>query len=528
MLLREKNKLNQIWKVYNELIGKAKSDKNKINSLLIDNEEISGKSNISNAFNEYFASIGNKLGENFTNNGEFKNYLNNPNLNSIYLETISEEEIKKEISKLVNKKTPGNDDIPAWLVKLSSNFIAQPLSWIFNKSIENGHVPSQLKISKIIPIYKKGDKKCPSNYRPISLLSIFNKILEKLIYKRLYEFLNKFNILYNYQFGFRRNHSTMLALTELSTKIRELTESNNYTIGIYLDLSKAFDTVNHDILIYKLNYYGIRGKALNWLISYLKNRQLTTYVNQTYSNLKISNIGVPQGSVLGPLLFLIYVNDIFKIIDPRSNEEIRLFADDTNIFITNNSLNQTFKQAQLTLNKISNWFKNNQLTLNIEKTSFSLFTNKTNVNNSNRLKVNGKEISQVHSTKYLGLYLDDQLKWTKHSLHVKNKLNQLTGALRYLTKFINNEQAKTIYYAYIHPHIQYGLENYGQSNLKNTKIIQTAQNKALKILFKKDPLFNTTELYRETQLLNVNSLKDHLTLKFEFKQRNNQTLLWPT
>ena len=206
-----------------------------------------------------------------------------------------------------------------------------------------GTVPGDLKLAKIIPIYKKKEISNPENYRPISLLSIFNKLMEKLMFTRLYSFLSKYQILYQYQFGFREKHSTVQAIIEITDDIKEQLDKGNIVLGTYLDLSKAFDTVNHKILLKKLNYYGIRGIVNNWFESYLTGRQQTTYVNGQYSSKSYISTGVPQGSVLGPLLFLIYINDIVSCAGSNS---LRLYADDTNLFVFDKSLENIFSKTQ--------------------------------------------------------------------------------------------------------------------------------------------------------------------------------------
>ena len=261
LLEQKNNDARHIWKVYSSIMNKNRKQMNKINELLWKGNVVKDNS-IADVFNEYFCTVGTDLAKTFTNNSEYKSYLTDQHEHNMFLTPVDEVELKEEINKLKTGKSPGIDGIPSVVLKATAEFITEPLTHIFNSSFMESTVPKTLKTAKIIPIYKKDEKNKPGNYRPISLLSIFNKLLEKLMYKRLYSFFTKYNLFNKYQFGFRKNYSTTLALIEIIDKVRKELDNGNNAIGIYLDLTKAFDLVNHDILLYKLNYYGVRGQTL--------------------------------------------------------------------------------------------------------------------------------------------------------------------------------------------------------------------------------------------------------------------------
>ena len=282
---------------------------------------------------------------------------------------ISNEEILDIINALENKST-GPSSIPLKLLLLIPDLIIIPLAYIINMSLLTGEYPDLLKVVKVIPIHKGGSTQEVNNYRPISLLSIFDKIIEKLMHKKLYTFLESNNILFCNQFGFRKNNSTIYALAQITEMIKVSIDSGKFGCGIFIDLRKAFDTVNHEILLTKLEHYGIRDNVLNWFMSYLSNRKQYVTINGLSSEPLEINCGVPQGSVLGPLLFLLYINDLPNISNVL---DFYLFADDTNIYYESDSLQELEKTINKELQKLYLWLNVNRLSLNIDKTNYIIF-----------------------------------------------------------------------------------------------------------------------------------------------------------
>jgi len=430
--------IKSIWNNINKLISLSKKSRPKTRSiptLLNQNCSISDPLEIANALNNYFCSVGSNLMNNIPScTAKFGDYLKNPIPNSFFCEPIEPNEVINCLTQLLNKKSSSSDLFNGKIINLIAPVIAEPISRIYNISVNSGVFPDSLKLAKVIPIFKKGDQKVMSNYRPISLLSNFGKLFEKLIAKRLLNFLNKFHVLSNNQFGFRKHHSTISALINIIDNIYQNLNSNQYVVGIFLDLSKAFDSINISILSNKLFYYGIRGKIHEWFLSYLSNRRQYVFVNGVSSDIQSISCGVPQGSVLGPILFLLFINDLTSI--PSLSDMLKLFADDTNMFITDLNINCLENKCNSALSALAEWMSANKLTINYEKTCYVLFRphfSKETLPAMN-ITINKSIINCVESTKFLGIILDNKLNW---KLHINDVYHNL---IKYISIFYKLRQ----------------------------------------------------------------------------------------
>ena len=347
------------------------------------------------------------------------------------------------------------------MLKILDPHISAQLSLIFNESFQYGIFPVKLKIAKVIPIFKKGDASKNSNYRPISLLSIFSKIVEKLMHQRLYNFLELHEILFQMQFGFRKGHSTDHALISLSERIKNTLDSNRVGCGIFIDLQKAFDTVNHNILLQKLNHYGIRGTSLSWFESYLSGRLQYVSVNGHSSGLGGITCGVPQGSVLGPLLFLIYINDL-----PNASRVLSfyLFADDTNIYFESNNVTELENKINKELQKVKSWLEVNKLSLNIDKTNYVVFHSpKKKLSDSFGIKLGKKPVSRTCYVKFLGVLMDENLSWKYHISELIKKLSRSSGIFFKIRHLLPLDILKNLYYSIFSSFMNYGSPTWGLS-----------------------------------------------------------------
>ena len=393
-------------------------------------------------------------------------------------------EIDQIIKNLPNKSSCGHDELSNTMLKALQSSLSFPLCYIINQSLLEGKFPKKMKWAEVIPLYKGKSMDLTINYRPISLLITMSKVAEKVMYTRLYSYLEKNKVLFDSQYGFRSKRSCEQAIAELSGHVLQSRNHHEESAGIFLDLSKAFDTLDHNILLAKLERYGIRGTINNWFRNYLENRSLVTKVNTSpHTTIKSDRYhithGTAQGSCLGPLLLIIFVNDIHHL--PIYGKLI-LFADDTTLFNSSKSLQYLRFTLDHDLCVLVDWFKANKLSLNFSKTVAMHFWNK---DSKLQLRIDNYEIPIVNSTKFLGVHIDNFLKW---DIHINNMLDKFKGNKRLMAlgrNVLDKSCLIKIYFAHVHSHLNYGISIWG-SMLSITQLnqLKKVQNDCTAIISK--------------------------------------------
>ena len=493
------NNIKNTWKGIKSIISKGDNESFAPTSISINKSILTEPNIIANEFNNYFCSIGKKIQSNIKHSfRDFHFFLGDLFEKSFFVSPTDNMEIADIISNLNQYKSEGPNGIPMKILHLLRNDISSILADLFNLSFSSGVFPSILKIAKVIPVHKKSSKLDTSNYRPISILSNLDKIIERLMYNRLYKFLESNDLIYSLQFGFRKNYSTSLALLSLTENIKQEIDKGRFGCGIFIDFQKAFDTVDHNILLEKLHHYGIRGISNNWFKSYLNDRKQYVTINGYNSDFASIECGIPQGSILGPLLFLIYINDLHSSIKFCKTHH---FADDTNLLYFDDSFKKLEKFINQDLKNLMNWLNANKISLNADKTELVIFKPLRKVLDYNlNLRLNRKRLYPTSSVKYLGVKIDSKLNWKDHCNSVSIKLSRGNAILSKLRHFVDFSTLKSIYHSFFESNFNYANIVWAQ-NVNCTHRLFLLQKKALRIINFADRFSHTNPLFKASDII---------------------------
>ena len=534
-LVKAQSNLKKTWSILKNAINKNCKKSSPI-ELNIDGVLVSDPKIIANNLNVFFTNVARQIVEEIPpsdiplydnvnmipNDIPLLNFSNTP---------VTCTEILETLKLLQPKLSQDFNGLSMYLVKKLSFQLAKPLCHLINLSFSTGVVPTQLKIAKIIPIFKSGDPLCMDNYRPISLLSCFSKIFEKIACIRLSIFLENNKLLSDNQFGFRSNHSTVHPMLKFMNHVSNALNKKKHCIAIFCDLRKAFDTVDHEILFKKLERLGICGSTLKWFKSYLSERKQFVSIDGVLSDLLEILIGVPQGSILGPILFLIYVNDLPE----WSNLLALLFADDTTLLASDDNIDDLILHVNSEFKKIVTFFRAHKLSLHPEKTQFILFTNSTIVKQKNIplvINMNNhtldnpglifpmKRISSSSDTpavKFLGIYFDPDLNFKIQIRNISSKISKSLFILRRAKTFLSEKALKTLYYSLIHCHLIYGIHIWSSTAQSNLKELVLKQKNAIRIITSSKYNSHTSPLFKQSKILPFESLVMFFKLQFMSK-----------
>ena len=526
-----KNAPKKLWQQLKTLGYSSKQKNNASVVLKNDGQLCHNLNDIANIFNTFFTTVAAKLVEKLppppnifhvtsTLFQQFYSRVVSDNLN-VEISPVSEEFIYKELCNLNSFKSTGLDDIPARFVKDAAKALTKPVTYIVNLSITSGIVPDQLKSARVKPLFKKNNRTEVGNYRPVSILCIISKILEKAVYQQLESHLIKNNLLYEFQSGFRSAYSTDTCLIHLFDHIKSQTAKGLYTGMVMIDLQKAFDTVDHQILCSKLQAMGVSN--VKWFQSYLTGRKQLVNVNGTESNLEDITCGVPQGSILGPLLFLCYVNDMS--ISINSDCKLLLYADDSTIIFSHKNPEFISQKLGKELESCSEWLIDNKLSLHLGKTECILFGPKRKLTTVTDFQItcHGHVIKSQSSIKYLGIDIDQNL---SGEITVNDIIKKVNSRLRFMyrkAKCLSSETRKTLSMALIQCHFDYSCSSWYAGISKGLKNkLQVAQNKTARFIKNMGP--RTTIKQKELSslgFLNVESRVKQLRLNHVHKIFNN-------
>ena len=504
-MIEDKKDTKTIWRAINTFTKKtAKKD-------------CSSSSISPDDFNQHFLSISERIlspeqieaAESFTCSEKLIDFCKAREKNEAFkVPLLTVYEVGKLIGNLGNKKSMGPENIPVFFLQLTLPYIVEPLTYIYNLCIKSNTFPSSLKLAKIIPLPKVDDKSKPDNFRPISLLPLLSKPLERHFHKHLYMYLQERSLLHINQSGFRPAHSCHTSLINLCDSWLQAVNKAQVVGTLYLDFRKAFDLVNHSILLQKLSLYLPNSPSIDFIKSFLENRHQFVKVNKITSSKGIIKTGVPQGSVLGPLLFLLYINDL--PLHLKKELISSLFADDSSIHSASKSIDELNSDLQDGLDEVNNWCTKNCMSIHPEKTKSMVVTTRQKHQRAPlllNLSLDDKKIQQVSEHKVLGLIIDSDLSWHSHLNNLIKRLSVNTYLLSRLKKFASNKALKLFFEAHINSYVNYASTIWDNVSGEYMKRLNAVRRRAVKLLIN-DQNMSTDNKFKS---LNILPLSQQLT-----------------
>ena len=508
-----RNDSKSTWKSINKLLHR--NIKNNVKKLVDENGSVVTGRNLAQFFNNYFVNVAQTLVSNLPTSNDFS-FLDNltPTVRSCFFIPTCRTEVFNVINSLKDK---GNAiyDVKPNILLLVSNLVIPIIVHLYNLAIVKGIYPSMLKTARVVPVFKDGSLTDVSNYRPISNLLTLNKIFEILTENRLKSFIDDNNILSDQQFGFRKGRNTEHAIFNLMNDLVDTFRKKFYTIALFLDLKKAFNLVDRTILLHKLEYYGFRGVCRDFLYSYLNERKQFVDVESETSSYSDVKYGVPQGSVLGPMLFNLFINDLTLIEDAK----IVLFADDAIIYITHNTFNDCITALNGVISYLFLWLNRNRLIPNLKKTKLMLITPRNHPVLPN-IVFNDVILDWVYSIKYLGVFIDNSLTFNTHVNYVKNSLSKVRGAIYAISGLVPRSTLISIHFSLAYSVVSYNISIWGCTSQQNENKLSIELNKILRIILKVNfnenriPQMPVNAMYKELQILQFKDIYKYSILKF--------------
>lgn len=496
-----------MWKRLNSLLNRNVST-GSVHSMNLNGEVISGKP-LADTFNKYFVNVAEKCDVS-------SNLGSVPFIDStIFLDPTSENEVKELVLNLKNSTALDIDGIQVQPIKHVIIFLLPYITHIFNLCLGRAVFPTKMQVARVTVLFKKGDRNNMSNYRPVSILPVLSKALEKLILKRLTNFERKFQLLHDSQYGFRKGFSTEYALMAQKEYIYQQFEQGNVVLGLFVDFTKAFDHINHKLLIEKLERYGIRGTAGSLIQSYLQHRNQIVSLGGCNSDSLSIVAGVPQGSILGPFLFNIYINDIVNI---SSNVKFIIYADDTNIFLTGKSVNELITHANLLLIRLEKWTRENGLKINVAKTKAMVFhaKNKAEIVKQT-IFLNSTPVEIVPSLKILGVIFQETLSWDHHIHFLATKVSQVVGLVYRNKHLLPRNILLLIYNTLFLSRINYCHLVWALTSKENINKLHMLQKRFVRAVENVPRTYHTRSLFEKYNLMPVIKMYDFLLSK-KYKQ----------